>query len=711
MESITRRKFIQMSSLTGAFLVVGFGADAVGNDKLVASLTPTISKIDLNQFISIGTDGSITLLNHRPEMGQGTYQSIPMILAEELEVSMDQISILPSAANAKLFGNQMVVGSRSIQTEFEKLRKMGAAAREMLKQAAANRWKINITECVASKGTVTNKSGTVLTYAALVEDAGKLSPPENPSLKKPSEFKIIGKSIARMDIPLKTNGEAKFGIDVIVPGMLYASVERSTVFLGKVKSFNKEEVLKVAGVRHVIQTEREVYGRMREGVAVLADTYWNALQGRKVLKVEWDTQNHETVSDKTILADSYEAAKTDGDELFGKGDVKSIFNGSASVIEAAYETPYQAHVPMEPMNAIVSVRDTDAEFWGSTQNPNGIRSYLSKKYNLSEDDVKINYTFMGGGFGRRSMTDVAEEAADLSKKSGVPVKVIWTREDDQTQGPFRACSLNVCRAVLDNTGKVTALEHKVIAQEIQNQTGDNMKAGRQLMGGINTDYLIPNLSVKGVLRKRHIPISYWRGVYHSTNPFGHECFIDELAHKAGKDPLQFRLDMLDHPRYRRVLMALAEKTNWKSSKVKGIGRGIAAVERSGAYFAMLVEVQQKGKSIVPIKITTVLDLGICINPDTVRAQTEGSIVMGLGAVYAGLTINGGAVVEQNFNSYSILKMNQCPEIETHILDSEAPPDGAGEAGLPTVAPALANAIFDLTGKRIRKLPIDMDSIV
>ena len=690
---------------------MGFGSDAAGNETLVASSVPTISNLNLNQFISIGTDGSITLLNHRPEMGQGTYQSIPMILAEELEVSMDQITILPSAANAKLFGNQMVVGSRSIQTEFEKLRKMGAAAREMLKQAAANRWKISISECVANHGIVTNKSGAQLAYAELVEEAGKIAPPDNPRLKTPAEFKIIGKSSARMDIPLKTNGEAKFGIDIVVPGMLYASVERSTVFLGKVKSFNKEEVLKVAGVRHVIQTEREVFGRIREGVAVLADNYWSALQGRKVLKVEWDTQNHETVSDKTILADSYAAAKTDGDELFGKGDVKKVFNDSGNIIEAAYETPYQAHVPMEPMNAIVSVRDSEAEFWGSTQNPNGIRSYLSKKYNLPEEAVKINYTFMGGGFGRRSMTDVAEEAADLSKKSGVPVKVIWTREDDQTQGPFRACSLNVCKGVLDSTGKVIALEHKVIAQEIQNQTGENMKAGRQLMGGINTDYLIPNLSVKGILRKRHIPISYWRGVYHSTNPFAHECFIDELAHKAGKDPLQFRLDMLDHPRYRRVLLALAEKTNWKSPKVKGIGRGIAAVERSGAYFAMLVEVQQKGKSIVPIKITTVLDLGICINPDTVRAQTEGSIVMGLGAVYAGLTVSRGAIVEQNFNSYSLLKMNQCPEIETHILDSEAPPDGAGEAGLPTVAPALANAIFDLTGKRLRKLPIDMNSIL
>jgi isoquinoline 1-oxidoreductase beta subunit len=362
---------------------------------------------------------------------------------------------------------------------------------------------------------------------------------------------------------------------------------------------------------------------------------------------------------------------------------------------------------MEPMNATVHITESGAAFWGSTQNPNGIRSFLSKTYNIPEDKVEINYTFMGGGFGRRSMTDVAEEAADLSKKSGAPVKVIWTREDDQTQGPFRACSLNVCRAVMDDKGKVIALEHKVIAQEIQNQTGPNMKAGRQIMGGINTDYLIPNLSVRGVLRKRHIPISYWRSVYHSTNPFAHECFIDELAHKAKKDPIQFRLDMLDHPRYRRVLEAIAEKTNWSAGRKKGTGRGLATVERSGAYFAQVVEVEQRENDIVPVKVTTVIDLGICINPDTVKAQTEGSIVMGLSAAYYGLTIRNGAVTERNFDTYPMLRIGQCPEIETHILESDAAPDGAGESGLPTVAPALANAIFDLSGKRIRKLPLKL----
>ena len=711
METLTRRKFIKLTSITGAFLTIGFLPDADGKENLLTGFTSDLSKVELNQFISIGTDGSIVLFNHRPEMGQGTYQSIPMILAEELEVTMDQVQIKPSEANQKLYGSQMVVGSRSIQTEFERLRKMGAAAKEMLIQAAANKWGVRVSECKATKGTVINKSGKMLTYGELVTEAAKLQPSENPPLKKPSEFTVIGKSIARVDIPMKTNGEAKFGIDISVPNMLYASVERSPQFLGKVVSFNKDEVLKVPGVRFVLQTERNVYGNNREGVAVLADSYWSAVQGRKALQVKWDTQNLEQISDETIMKDSYEAAKTDGDELFGKGDVKAAFSSAKNSIEAAYETPYQAHVPMEPMNALVHVGETSAEFWGSTQNPNGIRSFLSRKYNLPEDAVKINYTFMGGGFGRRSMTDVVEEAADLSKKSGRPVKAIWTREDDQTQGPFRACSLNVCRGVLDANGKVTALEHKVIAQEIQNQTGDNMKAGRQLMGGINTDFLIPNLSVKGMLRMRHIPISYWRAVYHSTNPFAHECFIDELAHHAKKDPLQFRLDMLDHPRYVRVLKAVAEKTNWNTPKKKGTGRGVAAVERSGAYFAMVVEVEQQGKNIVPVKITTVIDLGICINPDTVRAQAEGSIVMGLGAVYTGLTVKNGAIAEQNFDTYPLLRINQCPEIETHILDSEAAPDGAGEAGLPTVAPALANAIFDLTGKRIRKLPIDMGSIV
>jgi isoquinoline 1-oxidoreductase beta subunit len=424
--------------------------------------------------------------------------------------------------------------------------------------------------------------------------------------------------------------------------------------------------------------------------------------------VVWDNTGLDKISSETILQDFRRESQKKGDVLHEVGNSDSVFNNSNDVIESSYELPYQSHVPMEPMNVMASVKENSAEYWGSTQNPNGMRSYLSKKYNIPAKNIKINYTFMGGGFGRRSMTDQLEEAADLSKQTGAPIKVIWTREDDQTQGPFRNCSLNVCKAVLDNEGNISALEHKVIAQEIGRQNTNDTKAGRQLMGGITTGYAIPNVSIRGVLQKRHVPISYWRAVYHSTNPFAHESFMDELAIKAGKDPLDFRLSMLqNHPRFKRVLEETARLTNWYDIKKAGIGRGLAMVERSGAHFSMVVEVANVNNRVQPIRVTTIIDVGICINPDLVRAQTEGSVVMGLTAVYGGLTVSEGRIVEQNFNSYPLLKYSECPEIVTHILPGTAKPDGAGEAGLPTLAPALANAIFDLTGKRIRKLPVDL----
>ncbi len=708
MPTISRRKFIQASSASYALLAVGC---IPGTSKEEIANVSGIPSESLNQFITIDTKGTVTLFNHRPEMGQGTFQSIPMILAEELEVDINTVIIRQSEANRELYGRQMVVGSRSIQSEYMKMRKIGAASKEILIQAAANRWKVSTESCRAENGEVINADGDKLSYGELVKAATQIPAPKDPKLKDHKDFTIIGQPIPRQDIPLKTNGEARFGIDASAPGMLYASIERSPVFLGTVKDINKDDVLKVPGVKHVFKTQRKVYGTNREGVAVLADNYWSAVQGRKALKVEWDQKGLEKESSETILKRYKEATKGAGDDLFTIGNPTNVFKNAGEVIEAAYEMPYQAHVPMEPMNAMVHIRKNDAEFWGSTQNPNGIKDYISQTYNIPEDKVTINYTFMGGGFGRRSMTDVVEEAADLSTKSGTPVKVVWTREDDQTQGPFRACSYNVCRAVLKD-GKVNALEHKVVAQEIRNQTGDKNTAGRQLMGGINTHYNIPNQTVRGLLQKHYIPISYWRAVYHSTNPFAHESFIDELAYKVGKDPLQFRLDMLQgHERFKRVLELVAKKTNWKDPKPAHTGRGVALAERSGAHFAMVVEIVRTSEGNVRVKkITTALDVGTCINPDTTRAQTEGSITMGLTAALHGLTIKNGQIAETNFDTYPLLRMDESPEIETHIISTDASPDGAGESGLPTVAPALANAIFDLTGKRIRKLPIDLRNL-
>ncbi len=444
---------------------------------------------------------------------------------------------------------------------------------------------------------------------------------------------------------------------------------------------------------------------------MVAESYWAATQGRKALDITWDNGDLEKHSTETLLKKYETDAQKGGVSLAEQGNPERVLSG-ATVVEASYETPYQSHVCMEPMNALVSVQGDKAEFWGSTQNPNGIRAQLSRQLGIAPENVAIHYTLMGGGFGRRSMTDVAEEAADISKQVGAPVKVIWSREDDLTQGPFRAASLNVCRGVVEN-GKAVALEHKVVCQEIQNQTGNRMEAGRQLAGGINTEYEIPNWRVSGVLQKHFVPITYWRAVYHTTNCFAHECFIDELAFAAKKDPVDFRLGMLkNHPRYTRVLQVVAEKSNWYAPKDADTGRGVSILERSGAFTAMVIEVKRTGSTIVPVKIVAAVDVGICINPDTVKAQTEGSVVMGLtAACKSGITLSKGRVVQQNFHDYHMLKYDECPPVETYIMQNEEKPEGAGESGLSNVAPSLANAIFDLTGHRIRKLPIDLSSLV
>ena len=707
--TLSRRKFLQLTSVTGTYLVVGCVPGPNGKEK-IANITE--EGTPLNQFIQITSSDKVILFNHRPEMGQGTFQSIPMILAEELEVDINSVEIRQSEANKELYGRQMVVGSHSIQNEYDKLRKMGAAAKEMLIKAAADQWQIDVTECYAEDGMVKSKaSQKELRYGDLVEKAGSLPAPENPVLKSPENFKIIGQPLARRDIPMKTNGEVKFGIDAKVKGMLYASIERSPVFQGTVKDYDKESALKVPGVKHVLETKRMFLGKPRVGIAVLADSYWAAIQGRKALKVQWDSKGFDNHSTESIEKEFMRASSQEGEILIEKGNKRTKRSGRT--LEAVYQLPYQAHVPMEPVNATVCIMNDRAEFWGSTQNPNGIKSMIAKNYDLPEDKVKINYTFMGGGFGRRSMTDFVEEAADLSYQINAPVKVIWTREDDLTQGPFRACSLNVCKAEIDDQGAISSLEHKVVSQEIwkQDLTKTDEKAGKQIIDGINTDYEIPHIQVKGVLKKVHIPIWYWRAVYHSTNPFAHESFIDELAFAVGKDPLHFRQALLTkHERFTRVLEETKKITSWNSSKREGVGRGLAIAERSGAHFAMVTEVSRQNNKIKIDKVTTIIDLGICINPDTVKAQTEGSIVMGLGAALSGLEVQNGKIVQQNFDTYSPLRIKECPVIETHIIESDANPDGAGESGLPTVAPSLANAIFDLTGKRIRKLPVDLAAI-
>ena len=710
---IPRREFIRLSAMSGVVLALGLATHDDRKRRIVNLSAVTDPGKAINAYIFIDGSGKITLYNHRPEMGQGTFQAIPMIIAEELDVDIEKIEIMQSPADSSKYGDQMVVGSRSIQSNFELMRKIGASAREMLITAAAARWMVKTEDCYSENANVVHRSdGKRLSYGELVEEASKLPIPKNPRLKDPKNFSIIGKPIPRKDIAVKINGEAKYGIDYSLPGMLYASIERSPVFLGKIVSMDDSRAKAVPGVKHVLKTQREVFGFKREAVAVLAENYWAAVQGRKLLQIIWDNADLESWSTLKIKEDYRKAAAQKGVVFEEKGKFGEAFADAKIKLEAYYETPYQTHAPMEPMNALVNVDKDKCSFWGSTQNPNGIRSHLAKQCNLPEENITINYTFMGGGFGRRSMTDVAEEAADLSMKTGMPVKVIWTREDDLTQGPFRACSLNVCKGGINERGELVALEHKVICQDIRNQSGNNNRASEGIAGGINTEYAIPNFSLSGVLRKFYIPIYYWRSVYHSTNCFAHESFMDELAHAAKKDPLEFRLSLLkDHKRYTRVLEVVAENSGWYKSGKKDTGKGLAIAERSGAFVAMVVEVEKMSGKLKVSKVTAAIDCGRVVNPDIVKAQTEGCIVMGLTAAYkSGITIEKGKVVEQNFNSYKMLEMGECPEIEVIVIKSEDPPEGAGEAGLPTVAAALANAIFSLTGRRLRTLPMKFEDL-
>jgi isoquinoline 1-oxidoreductase beta subunit len=711
--TIARRKFLQLTALSGAGLALGY--------TFIAGRTPAIVHADagdnslaseVNPYIFIDDKGKITIYNQRPEMGQGTFTAIPMIIAEELEVSMENISIMPSPANSEKYGDQAVYGSRSIMENYELMRKVGASAKEMFITAAAAKWNIDAAQCYAENGNVINRNNVAkLSYGALVADAKKLSPPSDPKLKDPKDFKIIGRSVSRKDSAAKTNGEAKFGIDIKVPGMLYASVERSPVFLAKLLSFDDAKAKAVPGVKYVLKTQREVFGSIREGVAVIADNYWAAIQGRKLLQLKWDYGDNEKWNTQKIREDYLNASQQKGESFDPRGDAATAINNAAIKVEATYETPFQAHAPMEPMNVIVSVEKDSCSFWGSTQNPNGMRSFLAEKFGIKEGNVAINYTFMGGAFGRRSMTDVVEEAAVLSKKVGAPIKLIWSREDDITQGPFRACSLNVCRGAVDNNGNIIALEHKVVCQEIHNQSGNDMTPSGATTEAVNTDYAIPNITVSAVLRKLPIPIFYWRSVYNSTNCFAHESFIDELAYAAKKDPLDLRLSLLkNHKQYTQVLQTVADKSNWYLPSERDTGKGVAIGERSGAFVAMVVEVKNMEGKVMPVKVTVAIDCGAAINPGIITAQVEGCVVMGLQAAYQGITIQNGKAAEQNFDTYKMLRINECPDIAVHIISSTAAPQGAGESALPNVAPALCNAIFNLTKKRIRVLPLNLDEV-
>ena len=719
---INRRNFLRFTGLSGAAFILGIppSVSAENAPSVIANLSETADFYNLSPFVMIEKSGKITIFNTRPEMGQGTFQAIPAIIAEELGLVPDQYTVQQTGGETRFGNGQWAGGSSSVREGYEEMRKIGASAREMLIAAAAKQWAVPEAECYADNAKITHKpSGKSVGFGELVETASKLDVPKNPTLKDPKDFKMLGKSVNRPDVPLKVSGKAVFGIDVEVPNMVYASVERCPVFGAKLTNFDKTAALNVAGVEQVVEVER-VFGNYKTtGVAVVAKNYWAALKGRKALKVNWDYQGNEAFNSKDYAQNLRNLANTEGVVDKSVGDFDKTFSESSNKIEAFYETPFVSHSTMEAMNCTAHWKgDGTLEIWASTQVPSSVIGELPSMFGLKADDITLHTCFNGGGFGRRLATDFIIEAVNLSKSIKKPVKLIWTREDDMKVGPFRPPTFSAMKGALSPDGKLTAFQHKVIAPTIMSfltPKQDRTKVDETMVEGISQQaYEIPNMKNTMVFADCPVPLFWWRSVTSSTLAFAHECFIDEMAHKAGKDPLQFRMDMLTQASdTKRVLQKLKEVSNWDAPLPKGKGRGIAQWSFFAGLAAEVVEVSKQSDNSVKIdKVYVVIDLGTVVNPDTVKAQMEGCVVMGItAAVKNGITFANGKVEQSNFHDNPVMRITEMPQIEVHILaEGGKTIKGVGEPGLPPVAPALANAIFAATGKRMRTMPFDLDNI-
>ena len=716
-KEVSRRDFLRLSGIAGVALCIGFYYPASAEEtEMINASEAAASDIELNAWIHINTDGKVTIFNHRAEMGQGSYQSVPQIVAEELEVDLKDVNIVFAQGNKEKYGDQITGGSSTIRGSYKNLLKLGATARVMLISVAAARWGVPVTACHAKSGHVIHTaSGKKFHYGELVEEAKKLDTPKEVALKSKADYQLIRKPLHRQDTPMKTNGTAIFGLDKKLPGMLYAAVVRNPRMRGVVKSFDAAAALKIPGVQKVFKVRMGVFTTYREGVAVVANSTWAALQGKKALVVEWDDSGFEHISTADIYKRQKEAlASTEGILFKKQGDPDSILSGDGKILDVLYETPYQSHSAMEPLNCVAHYQKDKLEIWGPIQAPEWVQEFVAKELSMPKEKVTVNMTFLGGGFGRKAFMDYPHEAAVISKEIDAPVQVVWTREDDATQGPYRPGMTYRCQGAVAN-GDVTALKFRMSGQNT-----DHWDAGKKLdvansstaEGFLEAYYeTIKNISFAEVQFETPIPVMWWRSVYASTNGFAFESFFDEIAHAAGKDPLDLRRQYLKEERRQKLIDKIEEVSAWKKRK-KNEGYGVAITECFSSTVGQVVKVSKGGDGKVKIdQVWAVVDCGWYVNPDIIRAQVEGSIVMALGAATIHeITFKDGLVEQRNFYDYKMPRITDMPPIEIHIMENDADAGGVGEPGLPAFAPALTNAIFDLTGKRIRKLPFDLKEV-
>ena len=703
---INRREFLEAAGVAGAGLVIGFHLPAGGRNGARALAAAPFAP---NAWLRIGADESVLVVVDRSEMGQGVTTSLPMLLAEELEADWSKIRIESAPADKAyinpMFGMQGTGGSTSVRAAFTPLRKAGAAAREMLVSAAADTWGVDKAACRAEKGAVIHTpTNRRLSFGTLAAKAATVPLPHDVPLKDPKDWKILGTRVKRLDSPAKVDGSAVFGIDVKAPGLLVAVVARSPVFGGSVKAFDADKAKAVPGVRHVVQ--------ISSGVAVVADGYWSAKKGRDALSVTWDEGPTASASSATISQLFGQRAEQAGAVARHDGDAQAALPGAAAKLEAAYELPFLAHATMEPMNCTAHVRADGVDIWAPTQFQTGAQGLGAGIGGVPPEKVKVHTTYLGGGFGRRFELDFIKEALETSKATGAPVKVIWSREDDIRNAQYRPACFHRMQAGLDASGQPVAWTHRIVAPSIMARvfpdTVKNGLDGEAVEGGVDLPYSVPNVHVDYVLTDTGIPVGFWRSVNNSYNGFVVESFIDELAQAAKKDPYEFRRDLLGKaPRHLGALNLAATKAGWGTPLPAGRARGIAVYKSFDSYVAEVAEVSVGSDGAPRVhRVVCAVDCGPVVNPDIVEAQMQSAIVYGLtAALWGEITIDKGRVQQSNFHDYRMLRLAEMPVVDVYIVPSSDAQGGVGEPGTPPIAPAVCNAIFALTGKRIRKLPI------
>jgi isoquinoline 1-oxidoreductase beta subunit len=730
---VSRRDFLK----TGSVLVVGvslFGCDTKTVPGLKAPVMAEPWSPDV--YISFDAQGTAFIISHRSEMGQGIRTGLPAVLADEMDADWSRVKVEQATGDAK-YGDQNTDGSWSVRGFMQPMKEAGATVRLMLEQSAAQQWGVSVTECKADFHTVVHvPTGRVLDYKDLVAGAAELPvpDPEQLTFKSPDQYRYIGKALPIVDLHDMTHGKAKYGADTRLPGMKYAAIARPPVVFGKVKSYNADRAMAVVGVEQVLElpaAEAPSAFQAQGGIAVVASNSWAALRGRDLLTIEWDDGANADYNSETYKEKLLETVSQPGESLRSEGDVNAALDSSASTIQSKFYAPHLAHASMEPPAAVASVTADFCEIWAPSQNPQSLIPMAEKVTGLKPEQIRVNITLLGGAFGRKSKCDFVEEAVLLSKMTGSPVLVQWSREDDIRHDYYHTVSAQSFSAGLDENGAVTAWRHRLAYPSIFSTFDPSvsqavvMEAG---MGALNLPYDIPNISLEVGQAEAKVRIGWLRSVCNIFQSFGVNSFADEIAYKRGLDPKDNLLDLLgpdrtlelaglgievveNYPfetaRLRSVIERVTQEAGWGRSLPPGHGLGIAAHYSFFSYIAAVVEVKVEvdGSWTVP-RVDLVIDCGQYVNPDRVRSQQEGAVIFGLSlARLSEITAKDGRIVQGNFNNYRVLRMDQTPDTRIHLVDSQAPPAGVGEPGVPPIAPALANAIFAATGTRIRELPI------